>query len=103
MEKPLETDDFARAYVARYQLVAIACGAAYGVLALAGLIATHIAMSTAWTPLGALLACAAALCAYLNFSLASSDSDSHWLDRTRILSILLGAGSGVLVIVSAAG
>jgi len=96
-----EQDDFARGYIGRFQLLSVACGAAYGVLALAGLIATHLVLGGPLASLGALLACVSALCAYLNFSVVSVAADNPWVGRTNVLSILFGVASGVLVIAEA--
>lgn len=83
------------------QLTAIRCGAIYGALALGGLVATHLMLGREFAGLGALLACVAALFAYLNFSLVAADASSPWIGRTQVLSILTGVLSGILAVADA--
>lgn len=79
----------------RHQLQAIRLGAVYGALALAGLIALHIASGAT---LGALLAIGSAFLAYLNFTIVSVNPESAWIGRTQMLSILSGAASAALAL-----
>lgn len=97
------TDDYGRRYLGEFQLQAVRLGAQYGVLALGGLIATHLVLQSQYSALGALLACAAALFAYVNFTIAANEPESLWVGRAQILSVMAGLMSGALVLVGAIG
>lgn len=80
------------------QLLAIRCGALYGALAFAGLIAAHL---VAGAPLGALLAILGAAAAYANFTLIAASVRGPWIDLAMIAAIAAGIASGFLLLARA--
>lgn len=96
-----DINEIAQKHAIDHQFLAIRLGASYGVLALGGLIATHLVMQGPFAALGALLAIVAALCAYLNFTIVSVAPDSQWIGRTQMLSIAAGVLSGLLILAGA--
>lgn len=77
------------------QLVSIKCGAVYGALAFAGLIAGHVAGGSY---AGILSAVAGSGFAYLNFSLIAAGAKGHWINLTMGASILCALASGATML-----
>lgn len=77
------------------QLLSIRMGAHYGLLALAGLVALHIAEGN---PIGALAAIIAALFAYVNFTLIAGGAANSLINLAMVASIAFGVSSGLLVL-----
>lgn len=78
-----------------HQLQAVRLGAVYGALALAGLIALHIAEGNS---IGALAAIIAALFAYLNFTLLAAGARDLLINLAMAASMGFGIASGVMAL-----
>lgn len=79
------------------QLLAIRCGAIYGALAFAGLIAAHLVTGT---PIGALAAILGAGAAYVNFSMIAGGASEFWVSVVMGVSIASGVASGLMLLAS---
>lgn len=87
--------DIRRQHAVDVQLTAIRCGAIYGALAFAGLIAAALVWDVRLALIGALLG---AFAAYVNFTLVSANANTFWVSLTMSASIASGFVSGLLLL-----
>ena len=88
-------NDLAQRHAIDVQLLSIKCGALYGALAFAGLIALGLVTGEHQV---SLLAIVGAFFAYQNFSLVASNARDFYINAAMVFSIAAGAAAAALAV-----